>query len=126
MRRRWAKTRDAEVPARAGAGEIARELEQRGVAPAFAIPVAQHLAVAPDFHGPRRAAVLDGVVAAFSAHQPDYEALEKSAENIDEIQRLMQGFAGELRKLEEGLRIVSAYVLRMHDKASGEVGKRLH
>ena len=50
-----------------------------------------------------REATYEGVRAAYEAHLSDCEALEESARNIDEIQRLMQGFAGELRKLEEGL-----------------------
>jgi hypothetical protein len=65
-------------------------------------------------------AALDGVAAACDVCVEDLRVLEHRSQDVDEIQRLMQGFAGELRKLEEGLRIVSAYVLRMHDKASKE------
>ncbi len=63
---------------------------------------------------------------AYEVYREDCEALAHSSRDIDEIQRLMQGFAGELRKLEEGLRIVSAYVLRMHSKASRERRGLLH
>ncbi len=35
-------------------------------------------------------------------------------------------FPDRAPELEEGLRVVSAYVLRMHDKANREVSKRLH
>ena len=73
-----------------------------------------------------REATHEGVRAAYEAHRSDCEALEANAANIDEIQRLMQGFAGELRKLEEGLRMVSAYVLRMHDKANADASRRVH
>ncbi len=66
------------------------------------------------------------MAAAYQVYREDCEALADSSRDIDEIQRLMQGFAGELRKLEEGLRIVSAYVLRMHNKACGERGRVLH
>lgn len=126
MRRR-SMTEQSEAQPPAGlAAELSQELEARGVAPGFAEPVAEHLAAGDVMSGPQREAVLEGVVIAYAAHQLDYEALEESSRNIDEIQRLMRGFAGELRKLEEGLRIVSAYVLRMHDKASGEISKRVH
>ena len=47
-------------------------------------------------------------------------------EVIGYVERLMQGFAGELLKLEEGLRIISAYVLRMHNRASRDGGGILH
>lgn len=126
MRRRSAKE-DVEVPRGEDlTTQLAQELEARGVPPSFAIPVAEHLAASGRLPAHERGPVLAGVVAAYAAHQPDYEALEESARNIDEIQRLMQGFAGELSKLEEGLRVVSAYVLRMHDKANSETAKRLH
>ncbi|MBW2269731.1 MAG: hypothetical protein JRH16_14255 [Deltaproteobacteria bacterium] len=126
MRRRRIGDQNTTQPEVCATTDLARELEARGVAPAFAIPVAERLAEDDALCGRRREAVLEGVVAAFGAHQLDYEALEQSARNIDDIQRLMHGFAGELRKLEEGLRVVSAYVLRMHDKANREVSKRLH
>jgi hypothetical protein len=38
----------------------------------------------------------------------------------------MQGFAGELQKLEEGLRMISAYVLRMRNRATRDGGEALH
>ena len=126
MRRKWAREQSEAQPRERVATAFASELEARGVAPAFALPVAEHLAEGDELRGRHREAVLDGVTAAYAAHELDYEVLEQSARNIDEIQRLMGGFAGELRKLEEGLRIVSAYVLRMHDKASSEVSKRVH
>lgn len=126
MRRKTAQDPVEHPPEATPENEFVSELRARGVANAFAEAVADHLTRGEELVGRRRAAVLDGVAVAFSAHQVDYETLDESAENIDEIQRLMAGFASELRKLEEGLRIVSAYVLRMHDKASTEVGKRVH
>ncbi len=126
MRRRSAKDVAVEAVGETLTEQLAQELEARGVPASFAVPVAEHLAASGRLPHQQRSPILAGVVAAYAAHQPDYEALEESAKNIDEIQRLMQGFAGELRKLEEGLRVVSAYVLRMHDKANAETIKRLH
>ncbi len=106
---------------------IRRDLEKLGVSPAFSEPVADRIAAArAELDAESYAAVLDGVAVAFDAHRVDCEALERSSRDLDEIQRLMQGFAGELRKLEEGLRVVSAYVLRMHSKAKGERDRTLH
>ena len=99
--------------------EIARELERRGVPRDVSGPVAKRLASCCTNLDPRSyAAVLDGAAAAWAAQHVDRTALERSARTVDEIQLLMAGFASELRKLEEGLRVVYAYVLRMHDKAS--------
>ena len=126
MRREWARGQSGARPETCAARQLASELEARGVAAEFAVPVAERLAEGDELRGRRLDAVLEGVAAAYAAHQLDYEVLKQSARNIDEIQRLMAGFAGELRKLEEGLRVVSAYVLRMHDKASSDVSKRVH
>ena len=70
--------------------------------------------------------VLDGVALAFDAHRRDCETFSDRSSDLDEIERLMKGFADELRKLEEGLRIVSAYVTRMHSKADHSRGRLLH
>ncbi len=106
---------------------IRADLEERGVGGAFSAPVAERLEeVAVDLSSSEYSAVLEGVAAAYDVYREDCEALAHSSRDIDEIQRLMQGFAGELRKLEEGLRIVSAYVLRMHSKASRERRPLVH
>ena len=64
-----------------------------------------------------------GVVAAHHVYQPDPSAAAiDPARDVEEIRRLMEGFASELQKLEEGLRIVSAYVGRMQSKAGRERG----
>ena len=106
---------------------IEADLVQRGVSAPFSAPVAARLAErCSQLETPAYEAALDGVAAAFTVYSEDCEALERSARNIDEIQRLMRGFAGELRKLEEGLRIVSAYVLRMNDKATKDRRSLLH
>lgn len=122
MRRKLARIGRPEAHVESSAQRILRELERRGIAPGFALPVAERLAI----EGDPPDATYEGVRAAYEVHRRDCEALEESARNIDEIQRLMQGFAGELRKLEEGLRMVSAYVLRMHDKANADLGRRTH
>ena len=45
---------------------------------------------------------------------------------LDELQRLMAGFAGELRKLEEALRILDAYLARMRTQTATSQGQTLH
>jgi hypothetical protein len=111
------------VAARGGAvkrrSRIREDLESKGVAPEFSQPVAARLAtIAPDFSSDEYSAVLDGVAAAYGVHRRDCEAARSASRDVDEIQRLMLGFAGELRKLEEGLQILSAYVHRMRTRAA--------
>ena len=50
----------------------------------------------------------------------------KGAAELDELQRLMTGFAGELRKLEEALRILDAYLARMRTQTASSQGQTLH
>lgn len=106
---------------------IRQDLESLGVSRGFSAPVAERIAgLAGELDDHTYSAILDGVAVAFDAHRSDCRAIEDRSRDLDEIQRLMHGFAGELRKLEEGLRIVSAYVLRMHSKARGDSGRMLH
>ena len=126
MRRKWTRGAGASAPVQERK-RIEADLVERGVSVYFSAPVAARL-VARFGHrdGEEYDAALEAVAAAYEVHRGDCDALEDSARNIDEIQRLMQGFAGELRKLEEGLRVVSAYVLRMHKKATRDRGELLH
>jgi len=130
MRRKWSRAERGEP--REGSAlqrrrRIAADLELRGVSAAVAEPLAERLAaLCPKLDAEEYAAALSGAAAVFDVVREGFQSLEHSSRDIDEIQRLMQGFAGELRKLEEGLRIVSAYVLRMHSKATKERGGVLH
>ncbi len=106
---------------------IRADLENKGVSPGLSEPLAQRLErLRCEPGSDTYAAALEGAAAAFDASRGDAELLEDRSCDIEEIQRLMQGFAGELLKLEEGLRIISAYVLRMHNRASREGGEALH
>jgi len=127
MRLRWRRGGEPQQEEPELEEQIRRDLESLGVSSGFSGPVAERISsLAGDLDAETYSAVLDGVAVAFDAHRGDCQEIEDRARDLDEIQRLMQGFAGELRKLEEGLRIVSAYVLRMHSKATGERGRLLH
>jgi hypothetical protein len=105
---------------------IRADLENKGVSPGFSEPLAQRLERLRSEPGSDTyAAALEGAAAAYDAYRGDAELLEHRSRDIEEIQRLMQGFAGELLKLEEGLRIISAYVLRMHNRATRDSGRVL-
>lgn len=106
---------------------ICADLESRGVSPEFSQPVAERLAPTLSRLSPEQyAEVLDGVAVAYGVRSEDRDALSSGAREIEEIQRLMRGFASELRKLEEGLRILSAYAVRMRSQATRDGGGTLH
>jgi len=111
-------------PAQARSEKIRCDLESRGVAPELSLPAARRLsAIAGDLSPKEYGAVLDGVAAA-SVHSVD--AQTRTLGEVGEIQRLMEGFTGELRKLEEGLQILSAYVARMGNRSNREDSSTLH
>lgn len=122
-----AKTESRGRPAASRRDQILEDLERHGVSPEFSQTVADRLRkIAPDLSAEEYAAVLTGVAAAYGVHCDDAEAAGQSAQGVGEIQRLMHGFAGELRKLEEGLRILSAYVKRMRGHADSDTTHTLH
>jgi hypothetical protein len=104
-----------------------RDLADRGLNPADARKIAERMALAADGLSPDQYAVaLDAAVAAFESMNDEAVAVAEAGRRIDEIQRMMQGFAGELRKLEEGLRTLSAYAQRMRSQTSGDDPDTLH
>jgi hypothetical protein len=106
---------------------IRADLERRGVPPHFCEPLAERLAeLALQFSASEYHAALLAVSAACEVLPQEAGQLESRCRDVREIQRLMQGFAGELRKLEEGLRIVSAYLVRLRSTADGDPGGFVH
>jgi len=96
--------------------KIREDLECRGVAPEFSVPVSERLVdLAGDLAPESYAAVLDGVAAAYGVHHADRARAARS--DSAEIHRLVHDFAVELKKLDEGLRILSAYLLKIRDRA---------
>jgi hypothetical protein len=61
-----------------------------------------------------------------SKADPGKDGARTQAAELDELQRLMTGFAGELRKLEEALRILDAYLARMRTQTASSHGQTLH
>ncbi len=127
MRDRFS-SRDGTGPGRGAARRrIRADLEERGVARELSLPMAARLA--PLLKAvPTRAygAALDAAAAAVHVARVDDDPGPDRAGDIAEIQRLMLGFTDELRKLEEGLRILSAFVLRMRTRAGLDGDGVLH
>ena len=125
--------RDGQSPIRkhlVGSAESRRiqaDLERRGVAAEFSQPIAERLGEAKaTLSSEQYTALLDGVAAVYDVYREDCASFEESARDIDEIRRLMEGFTGELRKLEEGLRILSAFLYRMRDRTARDKSGILH
>jgi len=106
---------------------VRSDLEQRGIDPQFSQPVAERLvAIAPDLSVPEYAAILDGVTAAYSVHRDFAQPKGSAMQHGNEFRRLMEGCTGELRKLDEGLQMLSAYLVRMGVLRSRDDSGNLH
>ena len=107
--------------------QVRSDLENRGIDPEFSGPVARRLvAIAAGLPASEYAAILDGASAAYSAHRETSRPNGVNFRHGNELQRLMEGLTGELRKLDEGLQMLSAYLLRMCALASREGSENLH
>jgi hypothetical protein len=105
---------------------IRGELEQRGVSPELAAALAlrlEQLVMALGVSGCQ--AVCDAALAASGA-PPALPPLARSTNELDEIQRLMGAFVGELHKLEEALQLLATYLTRIRDQAKGALPKTVH
>jgi hypothetical protein len=106
---------------------IRADLERHGVSEPLCEGFAQRLAeIASDLSTSEYHAALLAMTAAYEVVQRDAGDLEGRCRDVREIQHLMQGFAVELRKLEEGLRLVSAYLVRLRSAADGNPGTQVH
>ena len=127
MRDRFNSGRDARPRQGTTRRRIRTDLETRGVAREISQPMAARLAPLLETVSSRAyGAALDAAVAVASVARVDGDPDPGRASDVAEIQRLMLGFTGELRKLEEGLRILSAFVLRMRTRAACDGDGVLH
>jgi hypothetical protein len=117
----------AHKPPEADLEQVRSDLENRGIDPEFSGPVARRLvAIAAGLPASEYAAILDGVSAAYSAHRETSRPNGVNFRHGNELQRLMEGLTGELRKLDEGLQMLSAYLVRVGALFSREDSGRLH
>jgi len=103
------------------AGRLRVDLEQRGVPVALAGALAERLEPRAATLDPAAYQVVIEAACAACSAQRRAAAPEAGAE----IQRLVQDFAVELQKLDEGLRLLSTYLLRIRDRARGDESVRL-
>ncbi len=122
MRRKagWIGGEGVELPSRDRC-DIAEDLERLGIRAERVTGLARRLEEGcQDLDPEAYAAALEAARAACVASD------SAEGEDVREIQRLMEGFASELQKLEEGLRMVSAYVVRMQERARRDRQSFLH
>jgi hypothetical protein len=120
---------------------VHRDLRSRGMASALARPLAARIAPqAARLSEDAYALFLDGVLAAQGGEAVGTDRQEHAAPGTRgrsearvaaeagaaELQRLMQDFATELKKLDEGLRLLSAYLLRIRDRTAREPSRTVH
>jgi hypothetical protein len=127
MRERFNNGQGARSGRVASRRRIRADLEERGVNQTLSLPMAARLAPLLKAASSRTyGAALDAAAAAVCVAREDEGFAPDRAGDVAEIQRLMLGFTDELRKLEEGLRILSAFVLRMRTRAGLDGDGVLH
>ena len=96
------------------------ELERLGLAPAEARVLSERLAdLARELPEREYRALLEGVILG-------RRAARTPVERTPELHRMLEDFATELKKLDEGLRLVTAYLSRLREKTSVEPARTLH
>jgi hypothetical protein len=112
----WNLTRRSRQNPTSGSGDRAaptvfEDLVRLGVEPDFAAVAAERLgARAAGLDPEAYAGLLQGVALAHGVQQDGAE------DSASEIQKLVQDFAVELQKLDEGLKLLSSYLLRIRDR----------
>lgn len=105
---------EAERPDETIRSQVCADLEARGVGGPAAELLAEQLAGELEpLGGEAYASTLDGVALTCRAQTRICEDLVGSARDLQEIERLMGSFAGELSKLDETLEVLAAYLRRM-------------
>jgi hypothetical protein len=106
---------------------LRRDLEARGVDPLFADAVLTRVAlVSSDGAEPSWEAIVEGVEVAYRVHRNGQESLRRSLRDLSELSRLVEDFGGELKKLDEGLKMLAAYLSRMRKQVCSEGRQILH
>lgn len=111
------------APARDRA-RIEQDLERLGVADPLRDALTTRLeAIAPSLSEDAYQAALAGVAAAHDVHRIGEEGRQRNVRDYQEIQRLLGIFSGEMKKLDEALRVLSSYVQNMRKRTQSREPK---
>jgi hypothetical protein len=123
-------TWDGELPSPHGESlrnRIRSDLERMGMDAQFSETVAQRLEPTVAHLSPHEyGVVLSSIAAVYGARREDRDDPGIAPEDIADVQRLMQGFGEEVQKLDEGLRMLSAYVSRLRKRTARTNIETLH
>jgi hypothetical protein len=115
------------APARASRPDIRGELERRGVGDGFARAVSEQLEpFAGELSAEHVEAVIAGVTLAWGVHRRSVESFRRTATDLEEVQRLLSSFTGELHKLDEALEMLAAYAARLRTQTGAVPTRTLH
>lgn len=106
---------------------VSGDLQARGVAASDAEVLADR--VVQDLSGRTREdydKILDGVAIGLRIQTGISQDLSRSATDLQEIERLMSSFAGELTKLDEVLEVLAAYLRRLRTASPAAGSQILH
>jgi len=106
---------------------IRADLERRGLSPI----VAERLSLRVEGRmgsqqGADYEALLDGVSLAAAAQEDATAEMSQQLRDLQEIERLMNGFSKELTKLDEVLEVLAAHVRKMRGNAPAPGERTLH
>jgi hypothetical protein len=121
------KASAAVAPGPARRRDIRSELERRGVGDGFARAVSEQLEpFAGELSAEHVEAVIAGVTLAWGVHRRSVESFRRTASDLEEVQRLLSNFAGELHKLDEALEMLAAYAARLRTQTGPSPTRTLH
>ena len=108
--------------------KIQAELVARGIEAPLARRLAEAIAKRTAvLDAPRYQGVIAGIALAVAAQRRDVAQLRKAADELGEMQRLLGSFTDELKKLDEALETLAAYVVRMKNpQPAPPSGRVLH
>ncbi len=106
---------------------IRSDLERMGMAAQSSETAAQRLETTVAKLSPHEyGVVLSSIAAVYGVQREDPDVSGIAAEDIADVERLMQGFGEEVQKLDEGLRMLSAYVSRLRKRTARGGVETLH
>ncbi len=115
--------RPGDTPGQPRRNRIREDLARLGVADEVSAELSRRLAAfTPRLSPEAYDAALAGAALAHGMHRDVEHRRRRNVRDVHDIQRMLAGFADELRKVDEALRILSTYVTRMRSRSGSRSG----